>query len=97
MNFVIISLKELDNSKIFALQILLVSRLIDEDKLLKILEDNMINLENNPAIEFFEQKGIEKGKLEVVKKLFQKGFAINEISDMVNMPIEWIENKLNLI
>ena len=76
----------------------------------------MINLENNPAIEFFERRGeakgrikgieegriegkeegIEKGKFEVVIKMLQKGFNIKEISDIINMPVEWIENKLNL-
>ena len=90
--------KELDKNKIFALQILLTSTLIDEDKLIKILEDNMFKLENNPAIDYFEGKGRregeEKNKFEVALKMIQKGFSIEEISDIINMPKEWIESNI---
>ena len=102
--------KELDKNKIFALQILLTSTLIEKEKLIKILEDNMFKLENNPAIDYFERKGEERGlrkgeeegkikgkeeeKFEVAMKMLQKGFSIDDIADITNMPKEWVESSI---
>ena len=56
-------------------------------------------LERNTLIIEAEEKGIEKGieqkTEEVIRKLYEKGVSIKEISEIVNKTEEEIENILN--
>ena len=91
-----------NKEKILSLQILLMSTFIERTKLLKILEDNMLKLENNPAIEFFMEKGMEKGiekgmekgKIEAVLEMFKDGLGIETIAKYIKMPVSHVEDIL---
>jgi predicted transposase/invertase (TIGR01784 family) len=80
-----------------------MSTLVDREKLLNILEENMFKLENNPAIDFFVEKGVQRGveegveknKLETAVKMFKANFPLATISQILEMPIEWVENVVN--
>ena len=103
--------ENINRNKIFAFQILLMSTLVDREKLLNILEENMFKLENNPAIDFFVEKGVQRGiqkgveqgieegveknKLETAVKMFKANFPLATISQILEMPIEWVENVVN--
>ncbi|MCL1996012.1 MAG: hypothetical protein FWG63_07400 [Defluviitaleaceae bacterium] len=91
--------------KIFALQTLLMSTFMDRETLLEILEDNMFKLENNPAIEFFIQKGMERGREEGIQQGMERGMqqGIAEaqrksIAVMLkyNLPVEGIAKELGV-
>ena len=71
-----------------------MSTFIDRTKLLKILEDNMLKLENNPAIEFFMEKGMEKGKIEAALEMFKDGIGIETIAKYIKMPVSHVEDIL---
>ena len=51
-----------------------------------------MNLQNNPAFEIIESWGEEKKVAETARKMYQKGFSIADIAEMVNMPVSWVED-----
>ena len=51
----------------------------------------MFKLENNPLIEFFMEKGIQKGIQKVAIEMLRDDVDIRAIAKYTKMPVEWVE------
>ena len=81
--------------KIQDLLILLVAKYLSDEEFKKVLEDNMVILEDNAAVRVLgkmgEERGIEQEKKETAILMLQKGFDKSTISEIIKKPLEWIE------
>jgi len=67
--------------KLHDLMILLAGSFMGKDTILKILEDNMISLENNSAVMALEDIGRNREKESIAVNLLRRGRSIQEISE----------------
>ena len=74
--------------KLHDLMILLAGSFIDGEELNKILEANMINLENNSAVRVLEDRGRNRRDIEIAINMLRRGRSHQEISEDTGLSLE---------
>lgn len=72
--------------KVRDLMILLVGSFLSNEEIIKILEANMVNLENNSAVRVLEDRGVMK----VARNLLRRGRDVQEISEDTGLAVDKI-------
>ncbi|MCL2014768.1 MAG: hypothetical protein FWG68_00810, partial [Defluviitaleaceae bacterium] len=79
-------------NKLQSLLLLQMSKFAKEEDFRKLLEDNAMNLDGNLLVKLLEERGEAKAKLETALKMLKKDFSIPQIAELLEQPIEWVEN-----
>jgi hypothetical protein len=85
------SMSSSNEEKIISLLFLLTATDLTNAEMSMIWEANIVILEKNNAIRFFEGKGEERKAAETALELLKRGFSPLDIADIVKMPLTWVE------
>ena len=90
-------------NKLQSLQVLLCGSIVKKDEIYRILEENMIKIEGNAAIEALTEwgikkgiergieQGIEQGKVIVAQNMILGNIEINQVSTMTGLSLEKLD------
>ena len=82
----------LDANKAIFEEVLAMSEATVQDIMYAHLEKNgTLDRIRKEGEKIGEKKGKLEGKLEAALKMIKKGFGLNEVSDILEMPVEWVQ------
>ena len=82
-------------NKLQSLLLLQTSKFANEKEFIKVLEDNEMILEGNLAVKVLEERGFKKGIAQAATTMLKKGIDAQSIADMLDKPIDWVQDLQN--
>jgi len=86
----VVTVDKLKQRKLHDLMVLLAGSHVSDSELGRILEANMINLENNAAVRVLEKRGRNIMAIEIAQNMLHAGYDYEDISRMTGLDVDRI-------